>query len=305
MQRNLFQRWLQNWFSRKGLPQIDPPLLVPVPGMESNLDAFEVPTSLGKRFLPTSPEFSLKKYLAWNLEASSRGCFAITHAFRKDPNTEIHQEEFTMLEWYRIYFDRMMLEQEVLELINHAIKDFQGVSNHHWIHYTVDDLLIKAGLIELKQLSDLSSMKQELRKKSVSFSENDTWDDLFTRVWIEKIEPQLQSGKYVVSLFPASQRALAQASKEKPWLCERFEIIWDGIELANGFWEEQSPQVLKETYDKETSKRIVRGATPWPFDQELADASAKMLPMSGVAVGVDRLWMLLMGKKNISTSWSD
>lgn len=289
-QWQFFIRCVQNVFDNLGFIQVETPSLVKCAGIESEIMPFEVElVSLGKRekrYLATSPEFCLKRLLAkgWTR------LYEIKTVYRNNEFTEHHRPEFKMLEWYR-----------GLDFIETLKKDLQVLLDYfskHWPYkisglkplceITMSELFKKHVHFVLTPCTSREELQDLCQKLGLSFSDKDNFNDLFFRIFIEYIEPEL-SDPVIVSQYPPSQAIWSRLTHEG-W-ADRFEFYWKGLEIANAFHELNDPQ--------EHRKRFKNAGLE--VDEDFIRAiDSGLPPSSGIALGLERLFMAITDKKNIS-----
>lgn len=241
-------------------------------------------------YLQTSPEYAMKRLLC----AQSGSIYQICKAFRNEEQGRFHNPEFTMLEWYRVGFDHWQLMDEIETLIS-GILDTE----------------------KFERLSYLETFRTHLRFDPINCSdmvlvatardyglvglENHNRDSVLQFLFSQEIEPKIgQTSPCFIYDFPASQAALAKLSPVDPKVAERFELYYKGVELANGFNELQSVEEQKQRFlaDNETRERL--GIEPAKLDDKFLAALEHGLPnCAGVAMGLDRLLMLMTGADKI------
>lgn len=244
-------------------------------------------------YLQTSPEFHMKRLLA----AGSGAIYQITKAFRNEEAGRNHNPEFTMLEWYRPDFDHHDLMGEMDELLQQTLRCDQAERLTYqqaflqWLGFCPLD----ASLEQLKQHAALAGFADLAAQET-------NRDTLLQLLFSHLIEPQIgQERPAFVYDFPASQAALAQVSTTDPRVAARFEVYFKGIELANGFFELQDAAEQLARFEQDNAQRLAAGLTPMPIDQHLIAALEHGLPScAGVALGVDRLLMLMLGKSHLA-----
>jgi len=312
---------IRQFFLSQGFRETRTPLLVPCPGMETHIRPFGVRSAHGEEllsFLPTSPEFAMKRLLVGGLEK----IFQISTAFRDEPRSVTHHPEFTMLEWYRAYagYEEIMADTEALfEALAMRIHGtpsirFQGHEisvKTPWPRLRVRDLFQEKVGIDLTQKKNVPQLATECIRLGMKVNPGETWDDLYFKIWLNFIEPQLPTDQAVfVTRYPASQAALAVVDSDpdgSKW-AKRFEVYAGGIELANAFEELTDPIEQRNRFikDMELREEIYGSSFPKsPLDEEFLAALAEGLPPSGgIAVGVDRMVMLFADEPNIDyTTW--
>ena len=289
------------FFDEREFTEVQTPLLSADTVVDRHLDPVPVllPTdpfdlkSGREMWLQSSPEFAMKRLLAAGMEA----IYQITPAFRIGESGTWHNPEFTMLEWYRVgdtYESGMDLLSDVaIELlgakqttgisIESAFKEFAGF-NPFGLEAT-----------ELKQLCQKHSIS------SPTSIESDDWDAWFDLLFTELVQPNLgMDDPVIVFDYPASQAALAKIRADGE-VAERFELFWKGVELANGYHELLDAEELLHRNESVNRQRVADGKQELPLDSLLLDAMRSGLPACvGVAMGIDRVLMLLTGVKTIA-----
>jgi len=310
-------RAVRRYFEAEGFAEVDTPALQISPGLEPHLRAFattldEPGAGLRPFFLHTSPEFAMKKLLA----AGVPKLFQLAHAFRNGERGATHHPEFTLLEWYRAgatYCDLMAdcerLLTTVLEAVGQAQYSWQGRTadpRRLWRRETVAgvfadrcgiDILATAPEPERPSLDLLAAAAQPLGIKP---HPGDDWDDLFFRIFLEKIEPTLGiDAPTILADYPIAMAALARAKSDDPRVAERFEVYVGGLELANGFSELTDPTEQRRRFERDRARKQARYSEAYPIDEDFLAALGAMPPSAGIALGFDRLVMLAIGAARI------
>lgn len=282
------------FFSRHGILEVDTPLLCSAGITDPSIEPLIVEggASLsGPRFLQTSPEYAMKRLLA----AGSGPIYQIARAFRDGEAGSRHNPEFTLLEWYRPGYDHSQLMTEVAELVCHCLGD------RPWRQISYRELFVQTlGLdpftATTRQLADTAREHIDL---GFSSGDRDLWLDLLMS---HLVEPELEKmGMCFVYDYPASQAALSRVVQSGDVeVGQRFELYLDGMELANGYCELTDATEQERRFLADNEKRRELGRAERPLDTHLLAALAHGLPeCSGVALGIDRLLMLLVGSADI------
>jgi lysyl-tRNA synthetase class 2 len=289
-QRARIYRQVRAFFEERGCLEVDTPLLSPSTNTDVNIESIKA-LSLGKTlYLQTSPEFAMKRLLA----AGSGSIYQICHAFREGEKGRRHNPEFTLLEWYRIGFDYEQLMDEMECLIDNLSgksNQYQRISYRQLVleHISVD--IDKVELLELQKKID--SLVPGTR--SVELGYDQCLDILISLV----IAPEMKGYVFIYD-YPVSQAALARVKTINPAVAERFELFYDGLELANGFSELCDSSQQRQRFEGDNNRRLDAGVEPYPIDELLLSALNSGLPeCAGVAIGLDRLLMVLLGKESI------
>lgn len=295
-----FLKCVRDYFYSVGLTEVTTPSLVKNPGMEPELEPFATKWRLGskecKLFLPTSPELHLKQLIV----QGHHDIYEIKTVFRNEELTDQHEPEFQMLEWYRAFADLSMIEKDLEGLLQALAQNpsFARAKNLTIKKQTVADLFLNATGFQLKATTtqnELFTLAQELNLKPHS---DLSWNDLFHLIWVSQVEEKLSKEPFLLCDYPPQQAALARLN-ERGW-ADRFEFYWGGIELANAFYELNDPTEQRRRFERDQSLRIKYGRTPLAIDENFMSALQMGLPpCAGIAMGLDRLFMRLIGKQKL------
>lgn len=300
---------IRGFFKGEGFREVETPLAVPSPGMEPHLDAFELRgMQSGRSYLHTSPEYAMKKMLG----AGSGNIFQICKVFRDEPRATHHLPEFTMLEWYRVGSDYTALMSDCEKLLGTVATALHGSKSFSWRGARMDvsspfrrlsirDAFEKYAGVKLalgESLEELRSAAQ--RAGCPDIVSSDTWDDVFFKMFLRHVEPRIGVHRPdIVFDYPARMAALSRIKSDDPLVCERFELYAGGLELANAFSELTDPVEQRRRFEEDNATRRALGKAELPIDEELLQALNTMPPCAGIALGVDRLMMLLLDEPDI------
>jgi lysyl-tRNA synthetase class 2 len=240
----------------------------------------------------TSPEFHMKRLLA----AQSGSIFQIGKAFRNEECGRYHNPEFSMLEWYRVGFDHHQLMDEMDELLQLVLATAKA-----------DRMTYQQAFLHHLNLCPLTATLEELRQSAGSLGLSDIADTeedrdtLLQLLFSMGVETKIgQARPAFVYDFPASQAALAKINPQDPRVADRFEVYFKGIELANGFNELDNADEQLQRFKQDNIKRKQMALPEQPIDYHFIAALHSGLPnCAGVALGIDRLIMLALGKEHI------
>ena len=174
-----------------------------------------------------------------------------------------------------------------------------------WTQMKKSPLAIAGGVILaifylLALLSYARSLAEAARRAGVRTEPGDGFDDVFFRLFLERVEPRLGRDRPTYLLdYPASMAALARLGTQDPTVAERFELYAHGLELANGFSELTDTAEQRRRLEEERAFRVARGRPAYPLDEAFLEAVGRMPPSGGVAIGLDRVLMLLLGSERI------
>lgn len=281
---------IRHYFQTEQVLEVETPILGRCGVTDPHLDS--IATAEG--FLQTSPEYAMKRLLA----AGSGSIYQISKAFRAAEVGSRHNPEFSLLEWYRVDFDHHQLMADVVKLLEAV-----GIERPTK-YYTYQALLQQ--YLHLDPLACLDSELEEcLRSADITLPQQTLpRDALLDLAMVSLVEPQLPKDELVfVYDYPASQAALARLSKIDSRVAHRFECYLSGVELANGFYElaDASEQAVRFVEDNRIRRAL--GKSEMKADQRLlgALASGTFPECAGVALGLDRLLMVLVGANDIAS----
>jgi len=309
LRANVF-REIRSYFDSREFVEVETPLLTRTPGMEPHLLSFETQTATGRRlYLPTSPEYAMKRLLSEGLEQ----IYQICKSFRDEDAASFHNPEFTMLEWYRGYADYNTIASDTEELVAYVASRTLGATRIRfgdrdielsppWERLTVRDAFSQHSDIEANPCGDPEEFVAAARNSRRSnIDDADDFDTAFFKVFLDQVEPDLGHPQpTILTEYPASMAALAKRSESDPRVAERFEVYIAGIELANAFTELNDPAEQRTRLEQEASERAALSAPEYEIDQRFIEALERGIPPSGgIALGVDRLIMLLANARHI------
>lgn len=269
-------------FIDRGYLEVETPQRIPAPAPESHIDA--IPAN--GWFLHTSPELCMKRLLAAGYER----IFQICHCWREGERGNRHIPEFTLLEWYRIRTDYWGLMEETESLIQSVVRAigltdrivYQGKEINlagPWQRIAVREAFSRYAHISMAEALEL---------------------DRFDELMVQDIEPQLgiERPTFIYD-YPAVRSSLARLRQDDPSVAERFELYIGGLELANGFSELTDAKEQRARFLHEEAYRRSLGKRPYPLPEKFLTELEMMPPSAGIALGIDRLVMLLLDAASI------
>ena len=294
------------FFAARGVLEVETPILSQAGNTDPNIASFALEFS-GRtdgaprtRWLRTSPEYPLKRLLG----AGLGDCYELGRVFRDGEAGGRHNPEFTMLEWYRLGWDHARLARETVELVHAALALVGRSAEVDTVTYR--DLYQRELGIDPMTATD-EALRDALGDIAIDPAGllRDDWLDL---LMTHRVQPRLSPDTIlVVHDYPASQCALARirqpapAKAGDPPVAERFELYLGPLELANGYHELTDADEQRARFERDLELRRARGATMPAIDERLLDALSKGMPdCAGVALGVDRLMMAMLGTTAIA-----
>jgi len=298
---------LRAFFAAREILEVETPVLSPSAITDPQLKSFSTGFKQRDFYLHTSPEFYMKRLLA----AGSGDIYQVARVFRDDELGRHHNPEFSLLEWYRTGFDHHRLMDEVEQLLA-ALFVNEGLQ--------IKRLSYQQAFLQQLQIDpldiDVPALKQCAEKFKIEIPQGmdmgmdermnvggqahnrDIWLDW---LMLECVAPSFaKEGFTFLYNYPASQAALARLDERDPRVANRFELFYGELELANGFYELTDAQEQLQRFNRENAVRELRGHALMPVDHALIAAlDAGLADCSGVAIGLDRLLMVLTGREKI------
>ncbi len=319
-ERDRLIRALRAFFHSHAFREVETPALQISPGLEPHLVAFqtEFENPIGrvkqKFYLHTSPEFAMKKLLVAGLPK----IFQLARVYRNREWSSTHHPEFTMLEWYRAGADYTVIMDDTIALLRTCAnslepgrqftrKAVRSDPHGEWERLTVQEAFLRYTQIDILATidNDANPCAAVLRDLAMArghhLAADDTWEDIFFRIFLEEIEPKLGVGRPTILYdYPISMAALARPKPGNPRLAERFEVYVCGLELANAFGELTDAKAQRERFKADMDKKEALYGYRYPIDENfLAALELGMPESSGIALGIDRLVMLATGANQI------
>jgi lysyl-tRNA synthetase class 2 len=307
---------IRQFFERVGYWEVETPALQVMPCADMHIHGFHTEyfgPDLKKRhdfYLNTSPEFEMKKLLV----AGAEKIYQICKVYRNGESTKLHSPEFSMLEWYRVGVDYTAIMDETQALIHSLskvsdVREARGCKlNQPFERLSVTDAFKDYAGIDLDMcLVDTPSFAGQAEKAGIRIVESDGWDDIFHAVMADKIEPYLGKDAPVFLYdYPASMACLSKRKDADPRYAERFELYIAGIEIANAFTELTDAAEQRKRFTEEMAAKQAHYGFSYPLDEDFLSALEHGMPeCAGIALGVDRLCMLLSGAEVIDeVLWS-
>jgi len=297
----------REFFYSRGFIEVESAYLMATAPPDPHIDPVEAHVSgKGPFYLHTSPEMGLKKLL----RSGCKRIFEICKVFRVEDHQEVHNTEFTMLEWYREGSCRDIME-ETADFVEYIARQLSAPEKERYSApftvYELDRLFRDTCGFDPFPL-DRDSLFAALEKRGFwGIDEKDDWNSLFFKVFIQEIEPKLGTARpYMIYGWPSSISTMAKTRAGRPNMVERFELYMGGLEIANGYTELTDPAEQERRFEEDNRERARLGKRQFPPDAAFVD-SLRMIghECTGVSIGLDRLLMALFGMKTIDEAIVD
>ena len=281
-QRARILQAIRLFFTDQGYLEVETPHRIPAPAPEVHIDA--VPS--GAWFLHPSPELCMKRMVATGYEK----IFQICRCWREGERGSLHLPEFTLLEWYRTGIDYRGLMEECEGLIR-TVAEKIGLGQQ---------IIYKNQEIDLTEPWERISVEEAFDRYAQISVKEALQRDLFDEIMVSHIEPKLGTKKPAfIYDYPAGRGSLARLKKENPSLAERFELYMGGLEIANAFSELTDAEEQRKRFRLEENIRRSLGKTPYAVPARFLEELENMPQAAGIALGVDRLVMVLLNTEKI------
>jgi lysyl-tRNA synthetase class 2 len=264
------------FFHERGFTEVETPARLRAPALELHIDA----EPAGDHWLRTSPELHMKRLLAQGHER----IFQMGPCFRRGERGDRHHPEYTMLEWYRARADYTDILADTKALVAHVAQAVKGGTSIQYLGRPIELLP------RWERLTVAEAFQQFAGWNPVAAYD----EERFNVDLVEKVEPRLpRDVPCVLTDYPAEAAALARRKPGHPEVAERWELFIGGLELANAYSELTDPAEQRMRFEACAAARRRLGKDVYPLDEDFLSALAAMPPSGGIALGVDRLAMLL------------
>ena len=303
---------VRQYFDGQGFVEVDTAVAQTAPAPEAYIDApkttFKVEDKPLTRYLQTSPELPMKRLLAAGIPC----LYQIAPCFRDGDMGPWHRPEFRLLEWYR----RQAPWEVLLDDCEGLLKTVARAACNQDALYAGPRRISLAGRFERLSVADafaqyagfslldnltIPALRRHVDRLHLMSCADDSWDDLFHRIHLTCIQPHLDARTQPVFLvdYPAPLASLARLSPLDPRCSERFELFVGGIELANGFGELNDAVAMRQRFVEGRASRAAMHKNEYPLDERFLLALQDLPEAAGIALGLDRLTMLLYGAQDM------
>ena len=273
---------IRHFFIQQDFLEVETPLRIPAPAPEEHIEA--IPS--GNWFLQTSPELCMKRLLA----AGYPRIFQISKCFRAAERGSRHLPEFTMLEWYVAQFDYCQLMDQCEAMLITAFKDMGHDQKIIWQNKKIN----------LASPWERISVAEAFSKYAPITCQQALDQETFDEIMVDYIEPRLGIDRPTfIYDYPAKLAALAKIKKSDPAVAERVELYIGGLELANGFSELTDAREQRQRFEDAQEARATKNWSHYAMPEKFLTALQTMPESAGIALGIDRLAMILANTDSI------
>lgn len=290
---------IRAYFAEREVLEVETPILSAAGNTDPNIQSFSttfsghVDAGSRERWMRTSPEYPLKRLLA----AGVGDCYELGRVFRNGEAGGRHNPEFTMLEWYRVGWDHHQLMEETIGLVEAALA-MVGRRAEVWVEGYRQLFIDELGVDPMHApIDDLRALLDDYNIGPDGLTRDDWLDLLITH----RLQPTFPANRItLIHDYPASQCALAKVRPGDPPMAERFELYLGPYEVANGYHELNDATEQRRRFERDNAVRRSRGQPEIPVDERLLAVLDAMPDCAGVAMGIERLLMCLVGTDAIA-----
>jgi lysyl-tRNA synthetase class 2 len=287
--RSIALRAVRRYFEAAAFIEVETPVRVASPGLDAHVDAIRAEDG----FLITSPELHMKRLLVGGLPR----VYQLARVSRAKEHGDLHEPEFTMLEWYRAFSSMEAVIQDTEQIVAQVVNELAGRPVARSPGGEAIDVSPPFRRITMRD-----AFREHAAVADAAELAKQRPDDYF-RIFVESVEPALARAPSAIVLteFPITEAALARPCSHDETVAERFEVYVGGVELCNGFGELTDPTEQRRRFEAELERRRESGAPEHPIDERFLAALEEGLPPSGGnALGFDRLVMLALGARRVA-----
>jgi lysyl-tRNA synthetase, class II len=291
---------IRRWLDERGFLEVETPVLQPLYGGALARPFVTHHNELDRDlFLRIADELYLKRLIVGGLER----VYEIGKDFRNEGVSYKHNPEFTMLEWYEAYADYQTIAEELEELIGFVVGEigYEGPIDFSspWRRLTLREAIHEETGIDVLEHRERDALVAAARERGIELDQSETWAKLVDGLLSKHVEPKLESPTFVVD-YPKELSPFAKDHRSEPGLVERFECFAAGMEFSNAFSELNDPDEQRARFEAQARDQAAGDEETQPFDEDYVFALEHgMPPTGGIGIGIDRLVMILSGRRSI------
>ncbi|MCL6441046.1 MAG: lysine--tRNA ligase [Thermoleophilum sp.] len=298
--RSRIVRAVRRWLDERGFIEVETPVLQPIYGGAHARPFVTHYNALDRDFyLRIATELYLKRLIVGGLER----VYELGKDFRNEGLSHKHNPEFTMLEWYEAYADYRDIAAELEELVRYVAAEIGYAGplrfDQPWRRMTLREAIAERTGLDVLELRDRDALLAAARARGIELEPAPTWAQLVDDLLSKHVEPHLEQPTFIFD-YPKELSPFAKDHRSQPGLVERFECFAGGIEFANAFTELNDPDEQRRRFEAQARERAAGDDEAQPWDEDFLRALEHgMPPTGGIGVGIDRLVMLLTGRRAI------
>jgi lysyl-tRNA synthetase class 2 len=291
---------IRRWFDDHGFLEVETPILQPLYGGALSRPFVTHHNALDRDlYLRIATELYLKRLIVGGLEK----VYEIGKDFRNEGISHKHSPEFTMLEWYEAYADYNDVARELEEMVAFVAEQvgYEGELDFSppWRRITIRDAIRDKTGLDVLELRDRETLLAGAREKGLQLPEDESWPQLVDELLSKYVEPDLVEPTFIMD-YPVELSPFAKDHRSEPGLVERWECFAAGMEFSNAFTELNDPDEQRARFESQRQLTAEGDEETQPYDEDFIRALEHgMPPTGGVGVGIDRLVMILSGRKSI------
>jgi lysyl-tRNA synthetase, class II len=291
---------IRRWLDERGFLEVETPVLQPLYGGALARPFVTHHNELDRDlFLRIADELYLKRLIVGGLDR----VYEIGKDFRNEGVSYKHNPEFTMLEWYEAYADYNAIAAELEELIGFVVSEvgYEGPIDFSapWKRLTLRDAIREETGVDVLEHRDRDALVAAARERGIELDPSETWAKLVDGLLSKHVEPKLENPTFVVD-YPKELSPFAKDHRSEPGLVERFECFAAGMEFSNAFTELNDPDEQRARFEAQSRDQAEGDEETQPYDEDYVFALEHgMPPTGGIGIGIDRLVMILSGKRSI------
>jgi lysyl-tRNA synthetase class 2 len=291
---------IRRWLDGRGFIEVETPILQPLYGGALARPFVTRHESLDRDlFLRIADELYLKRLIVGGLER----VYEIGKDFRNEGTSFKHNPEFTMLEWYEAYADYRDIAEELEQLVSYVASEVEYAGpidfSPQWRRVTLRDAIRDETGIDVLEHRDRDSLLTAARACGIELDPTENWPKLVDSLLSKQVEPKLEQPTFVLD-YPKELSPFAKDHRSEPGLVERFECFAAGMEFSNAFTELNDPDEQRARFEAQARDQAEGDEETQPFDEDFVRALEHgMPPTGGIGLGIDRLVMILSGRRSI------
>jgi lysyl-tRNA synthetase, class II len=291
---------MRRWLDERGFIEVETPVLQPIYGGALARPFSTHHNALDRTlFLRIATELYLKRLIVGGLER----VYELGKDFRNEGVSFKHNPEFTMLEWYEAYADYESTAERCEQLIAYVAEQagYDGEIDFTppWRRETLGDAIESRTGIDVLADRDPESLRARMRERGLEVPDEETWGQLVDHLLSKYVEPELIQPTFLID-YPVELSPFAKRHRSKEGLVERFEVYAGGMEFGNAFTELNDPDDQRHRFEEQVRYAAAGDEETQPFDESYLFALEHgMPPTGGIGIGIDRLVMLLTGRRSI------